>query len=79
MRIDHGRLYAAVAQDLLDRPDVVAALQKVGREGVAQGVAGGVLEDAGRTAGVVKGSLYAPFVKVMAPAFATQGCTLGYG
>ena len=71
MCIDHRRLDAAVAQDLLDRPDVVAALQEVGGEGVAQGVAGRVLEDPGRAAGVVKGPLDASLVKVMTPVLAT--------
>ena len=32
MRVDHRRLDAAVAQQLLDRPDVVTACQKMRRE-----------------------------------------------
>jgi hypothetical protein len=32
--VDHGRREVAVAQQLLDRPDVVAALEQVGREGM---------------------------------------------
>ena len=38
--IDHCRGHVAVAEELLHRADVVAALRKVGGEGVAEGVAG---------------------------------------
>ena len=40
VRVDHGRGHVAVAEDLLHRADAVAALQQVGGEGVAEGVAG---------------------------------------
>jgi hypothetical protein len=36
--VDHGRLEVAVAEELLDRADVVAGFQQVGGEGVPQGV-----------------------------------------
>jgi hypothetical protein len=39
-RVDHGRGYVAVAEELLHRANVVAALQEVCGEGVAEGVAG---------------------------------------
>jgi hypothetical protein len=39
MRIDHGGLHVAVAEKLLDRSDVVAALDEVGRKGMAKGMA----------------------------------------
>lgn len=32
--VDHGRLDAPVAEELLDRPDVIAIEQKVGRKAV---------------------------------------------
>lgn len=34
--VDHGRLHALVAEEFLDRPDIVAVHQEVGGEGVAQ-------------------------------------------
>jgi hypothetical protein len=37
--VDHGRGHFAVAEELLDGADIVTALQKVGGEGVAEGVA----------------------------------------
>ena len=52
VRVDHGRLHAAVAEQLLDRADVVAVLEQVGREGVAQGVGGHALAQARLPGGV---------------------------
>ncbi len=46
MRVDHGRTDVVVAQELLDRPDVMAIVQQVGGEGVTQGVAAHALGDA---------------------------------
>ena len=37
MGVDHGGLHVAVAEKLLDCSDVVAALDEVGREGMAKG------------------------------------------
>lgn len=45
--VDHGRRHAAVAEELRDGAGVVTALQKVGREGMAGGVAAGTLADNG--------------------------------
>src|ERR1017187_4007067 len=44
--VDHGRRDVAVAEKLLDRADVGAALEKLGREGVAQRVAARGFADA---------------------------------
>lgn len=44
--VDHGGGDVAVAEELLDGADVVAALEEVGGEGVAEGVAGDSLRDA---------------------------------
>jgi hypothetical protein len=41
--VDHRDLDTPVAQELLDRADVVAVHQEVGRKGVTEGVAGGQL------------------------------------
>jgi hypothetical protein len=41
--VDHGRRDVAVAEELLDRSDVVAAFEEVGGERVPEGVAGDAL------------------------------------
>src|SRR5262245_43355879 len=46
--VDHGGIHVGVAEQLLNGADVVALLQEVSGEGVAQRVAGGRLGDAGR-------------------------------
>ena len=46
-----------MAEELLDGADVVAGLEQVGGEGVAEGVAGGVLGDAGAPDGLLHGAL----------------------
>jgi hypothetical protein len=38
--VDHGGLHTLAAQQLLNGPDVVAVLQKMGRDAVPQGVDG---------------------------------------
>lgn len=38
VRVDHGGLYAAVAEELLDRADVVTVFQEMGGEGMTEGV-----------------------------------------
>jgi hypothetical protein len=43
--VDHGGADVAVAEELLDGADVVAAFEEMGGEGVAKGVAGGWLGD----------------------------------
>jgi hypothetical protein len=49
----------------MDGPDVVTALQEVGREGMAEGVATGALVEAGRADGADHGALHVCFVVVM--------------
>ncbi len=53
----NGGLHALVAQELLNGPDVVAAPEQVGGEGVAEGVAGDALPDPRPAAGVAHGAL----------------------
>jgi hypothetical protein len=57
VRVDHRCRDVAVTQQFLDRPAVVAGLQQVRRERMAQRVAGRVLRDSGASNGIVKGSL----------------------
>lgn len=70
MGIDHGRADVTVAEQLLDRAHVVAVLEKVNCEGVAQGVTARSLGDAGILKGFLEGPLYDGLMNMMAPAFA---------
>jgi len=45
MSVDHRGTDIRVPQKLLHRPDVVPALQKMGRKAVPQGMTGGPLGD----------------------------------
>jgi hypothetical protein len=63
MGIDHGRLDAPVAEELLDRPNVIPTKQKVGRETVAQRMSRGVLGDPSLPCRIVEDSLYASLVR----------------
>jgi hypothetical protein len=65
--VDHGRGDLAVAQELLDGADVLTALQKVGRDGVTEGVATGTLVDAGRADGSGHGALHVRLVVIVPP------------
>src|SRR2546425_506667 len=67
MGVDHGGGDVAVAEQLLDGSDVVAALQKVGRKRMAQGVAARGLGDAGLAYGNLDEPLQDGLVQVMAP------------
>src|SRR5262245_29455899 len=51
--VDHGRAHVPVPQELLDGADILAVLEQVGGEGVAQGVTGGGLGDARTADGVL--------------------------
>jgi len=55
-----------VPEELLDGPDVVAGQEEMGREGMPQGVAGGVLGDASCSRGDMEGSLDGPLGDVVA-------------
>ena len=46
MGVDHGSGHVAVAEQLLDGPDIVAMFKEVGGKGVSEGMAGGGLGDA---------------------------------
>lgn len=66
MGVDHGRLHVAMAQELLDRADVMTGFEKMGRERVTERVARGSLGEALFDNGVSYGSLHQGFVDVMA-------------
>ena len=45
MRADHRRAQVVAPEEFLDGLDIVSGFNEVGREGVAEGVAGGALVD----------------------------------
>jgi hypothetical protein len=64
---DHGGGNVCMAQKLLNGTDIVAFLQKMGREGMTQGMISGPLLDAGLLDGFFDDLLKIVFVQVMAP------------
>ena len=63
MGVDHGGRDVAVAEELLDGADVVAGFEEVGREAVAEGVAGRRFGEARRADRLVEGALEDGFVE----------------
>ncbi len=55
-----------MAEELLDGADVVAVLEQVGGEGVAEGVTGDALGEAGQGGGLLDGALEAGGAEVVA-------------
>ena len=53
VRVDHRRLDARVAEQLLDRADVVAVLEEVRRKGVPQCMTAHVLRNPGGSRGLL--------------------------
>lgn len=64
--VDHRRGDVLVAEQFLDRADVLAVLEEVGGEGMAQGVTGRSLAESGSQDGFAHGSLDDGFVQVVA-------------
>ena len=58
--VDRGGPEVAVPEQHLDRPDVGAGLQQMGREAVAQGVDGDVLAQARGAGGLDAGPVHRP-------------------
>src|SRR6266567_8275370 len=79
VRIDHGRGDVAVAEEFLDGPDVIAGLEEVRGERVAQGVAARRLGESGLAGGQFDESLEHGFVQVMAAALAGLRVDIGAG
>ena len=63
--VDHGRLHIRVAEQLLDRPDVVAIFEKMRRERVPQAVTDRVLVDAHLPHRLLHCSLYGRLIQMM--------------
>ena len=68
-----------MAQEFLDRADVVAVFEQVSREGMAKGMWGGVLADAGSARGDRDRALDGTFVEVMAAQLAGIGVQVTSG
>lgn len=71
--VDHRRCHVGMPQQLLDGTNVVAVLEQVCREGVAQGVAACALRDSGFGNGALDPTLNGTLMQVMPPLFATLG------
>ena len=67
MGVDHGGFDVFVAEEFLDGSDVVAVLEEVGGEGVAEGVGGDAFFYFGEGCGLFDGSLECGFMNVVAP------------
>lgn len=65
--VDHCRLEFGVAEEFLDRADVVAILEEMRRERMAQRVTRGTLGDFCRDDGAMDGLLELGLVQVMTP------------
>ena len=66
MGVDHGGLDAAVAQELLDGPDVVVGLQEVAGKAVAEGVGGHPLGEPGPADRLFECLLHVGFMQMIA-------------
>jgi hypothetical protein len=64
--VDHRGSDVGVAEEFLDGTDVGTGLEEVGREGMPEGVAAGLLRDAGDEDGLFDRALQDGFVKMMA-------------
>jgi hypothetical protein len=79
VRVDHRSCHVAVAEQLLDGADVVAALQKVGRERVPKAVAGGGLREVRAERGRAHGPLQNRLVQMVAPDLRRIAIAVGAG
>jgi hypothetical protein len=67
VRIDHRRGHVTVAKELLDRADVMAALEEMGGERMSEGMTRDPLLQASLTAGTLYRALKDTLMKVMTP------------
>jgi len=79
VRVDHGRADVLVAQELLDRADVVTALQQVRRERMAQGVGARHFGDPSSANRRAHGALDDSFVQMVTAALAGLAIDVGAG
>jgi hypothetical protein len=75
--VDHRGADLLVAKQLLDRADIIASFQKVGREGVTEGVGRDVLWNSGSNSGAPDLPLDDRLVKVVATDFTGGGVDIG--
>ena len=64
--VDHGDFDVFVAEEFLDGADVVAVLEEVGGEGVAEGVAADAFGEVGGSDGLFECFLESAFVEMVA-------------
>ena len=70
MGVDHGGFDVFVTEEFLDGADIVAALEEVGCEGMAEGVAADAFGNGCRSYGLFKCFLESAFVEMVAlPSF----------
>lgn len=67
MGVDHGCSYVLMAQQLLDRANVIAIFEQMSRKGMPEGVRRHSLGQSSTTSSGPNGSLDRGFVKVVAP------------
>ena len=65
MCVDLCRTHVLVSEEFLNRPNVVARFQQVGRERVAQGMGTDLLIDAGRLRRQLDGALQSVLVEMV--------------
>jgi hypothetical protein len=79
MGVDLGRADVFVAQEFLDRADVIAAFEQMGREAVTEAVTGRALRHASLSRGDADRALYDCLMKMMAPPLAGWLVEVGSG
>ena len=77
--VDHRGAHVLVAEEGLDGADVVAGLEQVGREAVAEGVRRDALVDAGSAGGAAELALNQGLVEVMTARPARRAVDVGPG
>ena len=66
MGVDHGGFDVFMTEEFLDGADVVAVLEKVGFEGMAEGVAADAFGEVGGSGGLFECFLESAFVEMVA-------------
>jgi len=72
MGVDHRRAHVLVAQQLLDRPNIIPIFKQVGRKGVAKRMAACRLADPCFQSGFLEAALQDGFVQVVPALFAGE-------
>jgi len=79
MSINHRRLDVAMAQEFLNRSDIITTFEQVSGEGVPERVAGGPLRQSSLRDRVSHGFLNQRFINVMAALFPGLSVHLAIG